>query len=56
MLELIIKKLLLISCCLFCASTIIQAQNTHCISVAQNNITSYAKNVLPNVNTKKLSE
>lgn len=52
MLELIMKKLLLISG-LFCASATIQAQNIHCMSVAQNNVTLYAKNALSNVNTKK---
>ena len=46
------KKLLLISG-LFCASATIQAQNIHCMSVAQNNVTLYAKNALSNVNTKK---
>lgn len=46
------RKLLLISG-LFCVLTTIQAQNIHCISVAQNNVTLYAKNALSNVNTPK---
>ena len=46
------KKLLLISS-LFCASVTIQAQNFNCTTVAQNNVTLYAINALPNVNTKK---
>ena len=46
------RKLLLISS-LICASATVQAQNIHCVSVANNNVTLYAINALPNVNTKK---
>ncbi len=46
------KKLLLISGLLY-ASVAMQAQNMHCISAAQKNVTFYAKNALPNVTTSK---
>ena len=46
------RKLLLISV-LFCASTTIHAQNFNCTTVAQREVTLYAKNALPNVNTLK---
>lgn len=46
------KKLLLISGLLY-ASIAVQAQNMHCVSATQNNVTLYAKNALSNVNTKK---